>query len=82
METSESFCFGILLAAIYSSPQDIGNQLAEVILQQGDAPEIDWDIRYPKYFSISVNPHVARSLSIQIPEDSQTIRTLIMDAEK
>lgn len=59
------------LAAVFSTPQQIGKQLAETIL--GMLPGKGWDLpspAYPKYFSIKTNASVARSLDIAMPGDT------------
>ncbi len=70
------------LAAVYSTPENISLQLAEIIGREFSGQEIPNKVIYPKYFSVSVNSQVARSLAIQVPAESDKIETLIRDAEK
>jgi len=59
------------LVAIYSTPQQIGQQVAEILqrmlatrLAEMPAPA------YPKYFTVKTNSSVARSLDIDVPNDA------------
>ncbi|NVK40098.1 MAG: hypothetical protein HWE39_02565 [Oceanospirillaceae bacterium] len=57
------------LAAVYTTPQQLGRQAGELLraLQRGEAltaPE------FPRYFSVSTNPVVARSLALQLPDET------------
>ena len=65
--------------AVYSSPEQMGQQAAEMAVQSllgNPLPEA----RHPAYFSVSVNPHVARSLSIDLP-DAATLEAQIRRQE-
>lgn len=56
------------MVSIYSSPAQIGRQSGEIAARTlaGDKlPRLQW----AKYFSVSVNSHVARSLGIEVPEE-------------
>ena len=69
-------------AAVYSTPDNIGHQIAEIIDSFFRDQAIPKQIIYPQYFSVSINSRVARSLAIQIPAESDTIERLIREAEK
>ena len=59
------------LAAVFSTPQQIGRQLAEII--QNILPGKNWDLPppvYPKYFTINTNASVARALEINVPGEA------------
>jgi putative ABC transport system substrate-binding protein len=65
------------LVAVYSTPEDIARHLADFTtqylstgLQTLPKPE------YPKYFSVSVNRSVARSLDISLPEERELIQLI------
>lgn len=65
------------LASVYTSPADIGHHAAEIAAQylisgaQGlPAPD------HPRYFSIAVNPQVARSLNIDMPDAIELAKRL------
>jgi ABC-type uncharacterized transport system substrate-binding protein len=60
------------LASVYSSPEDIGKHAGELIsswLKNGD--ENLWQPQYPRYYTLSTNPAVARSLGITLPSESK-----------
>jgi putative ABC transport system substrate-binding protein len=63
------------LCSIYSTPKQIGRQAGEILLKalSGDPVRLPAP-QYPKYFSISVNTHVARSLGISLPDEQTLIR--------
>ncbi len=70
------------IAAIYSSPQQIGTHLGELLYgvvaaRSEDLPESS----HAKYFSISVNRGVAKSLDISLPSEENILQT-IEEAEK
>lgn len=68
---------GALIAA-YSTPEDIARHLAEYTnryLNSG-AGKLPGPI-YPKYFSVSVNHSVARSLGISLPDETDIIRQML-----
>ena len=59
------------LVAIYSTPQQIGQQVAEILQRMlatryGELPAP----AYPKYFTVKTNSSVARSLDIDVPSDA------------
>jgi putative tryptophan/tyrosine transport system substrate-binding protein len=58
------------LAAVYSTPEQIGNHAGEWLLRAGAGGK--WTLsapQYPRYFSVAVNREVSRSLDIQVDED-------------
>jgi ABC-type uncharacterized transport system substrate-binding protein len=70
------------LAAIYSTPENIADQLAELTAQSLSAAGAVKQIISPKYFSVSINSRVARSLGVQLKLDSDKLAQLIRDAEQ
>jgi ABC-type uncharacterized transport system substrate-binding protein len=63
------------LVSLYSTPEQIGRQAGEAAasaLNGGRLPALQW----PKYFSVSVNSHVARSLGIDTPSEEALSREL------
>jgi len=59
------------LVAVYSTPQQIGQQVAETIHRM--LPVRHWELpppAYPKYFTIKTNSSVARSLDIDVPSEA------------
>jgi len=60
------------IASVYSSPENIGRHAAELIaswLKNNDSSI--WNPQYPRYYTISTNPAVARSLGISLPEEKE-----------
>lgn len=65
------------LAAVYSTPAQIGHDAAEMTLAARSA---GWRLpapRYPASFTVSVNRQVAQSLGLKLPEDEQLQQTLV-----
>ena len=58
------------IAAIYSSPEQISIQTANISSHFFNTNKFDKKIYYPSDFSISLNHKVARSMSIRLPESS------------
>lgn len=59
------------LVAVYSTPQQIGQQVAETIQRMLSARH--WELpppAYPKYFTVKTNSSVARSLDIDVPSEA------------
>lgn len=68
------------LAAVYSRPEQIGQQAAEVVQRLLAAKAAGLPSgQYPKYFNVSVNYQVARSLGIRI-EEEQVLADMIKRA--
>ncbi|MHB1247177.1 MAG: ABC transporter substrate-binding protein [Sulfuriferula sp.] len=71
---SEALVRAGAIMALYSKPQQIGYQAAEVVSHSIGAslpaPQ------YPKYFTVSINQQVARSLNILVPDEMVLQRTL------
>lgn len=58
------------LAAVYSSPQDIGRDTGETASRWLSHSNSSLQpARYPAYFSLRTNPSVARALGIQLPSE-------------
>lgn len=63
------------LISLYSTPAQIGRQTGEIAaktLTGAKLPSLQW----PKYFSISINRHVARSLGIEVPPEETLLRKM------
>ena len=55
------------LAAVYSTPQQIGRQVGEHLAGLGDKGGVSMPTpRYPKYFTVEVNQQVAQSLGLTV----------------
>lgn len=57
------------IMALYSKPAQIGYQAAEVAMRSLHTGTLAAP-QYPKYFTVSVNQQVARSLNISVPDES------------
>ncbi|GAB4361162.1 MAG: hypothetical protein Kow006_31670 [Gammaproteobacteria bacterium] len=65
------------VAAVYSSPDDIGLDISEQaldVLLNAELPS--FGSRPPKYFSVSVNNRVSRALGLKIPTKETLLRSL------
>lgn len=63
------------LAAVYSTPAQLGRQTGEIAsrwLADGSLPRP----QFPRYFSVSVNDTVARSLDIRLPDEAAILQRL------
>ncbi|MES9900135.1 MAG: ABC transporter substrate binding protein [Sedimenticola sp.] len=73
------------IAAVYSSPEDIGHHLADTIntmYQEGIEPTLHSHLsEHPKYFSVDVNKRVSRSLGINLPSNKEIIKILSVKGE-
>lgn len=75
---SSAFVGAGALAAIYSTPQQIARQVAELIMTNGinlPPPE------HPNQFSIAINRSVAEALNLQLAEESEIRRVLLQGKE-
>lgn len=63
------------LAAVHSTPEQIGRQTGETIQASIDKQRLPMP-EYPKYFSVATNENAAQSLRIQIPSERELIRLL------
>jgi putative ABC transport system substrate-binding protein len=65
------------LAAVHSTPAEIGRQLAEILPFITGKSAIRLPApQYPKYFSVSVNSHVAQSLGIVLDDEETLVHKL------
>ena len=68
------------LMSLYSTPEQIARQTTDVIA--GWLRDRTWPApRHPRYFTVSVNTHVARSLGLRI-DDGEVLRDRLMRQEK
>ena len=78
---SQSYVEAGALAAIYSTPEQIGTQAARLIktmVRNGI-----WTLpkpHYPENFSVKINRNVARSLGLVVPEEALALQQLIATA--
>lgn len=65
------------LAAVYSTPEQIGRELGELVTQWAQAGGRDLPApRYPRYFSVTVNHQVASSLGLSIESEERLTQRL------
>ena len=65
------------MVSLYSTPAQIGRQAAELIGKLLESSQIHLpNPVYPRYFSVSVNQQVARSLGFDLPSESELERKL------
>lgn len=70
------------LAAVYSTPQQIGRQIGDELLQMRQRGSNTLPpARYPRYFAVEINERVARSLGIMIAHTS-TLQTQLEQTEE
>ncbi len=75
---SASYVKAGALSAVYSSPEDIGKNIAEMVfdfIKNNNLPTPS----YPKHFSVSVNQTVAHSLGLTTPSE-QSLKKLLMES--
>ena len=81
---SQAFVDAGAIAAVYSTPSQIGSEAGEIIARALSTPGTGEDdfsgVRYPKYFTVGTNHSVARSLGIQLP-DGTTLATELLRLE-
>jgi len=70
---SENYVKAGAIIAVYSTPEQIGRQAAEMAAAFQDAGTLPTP-HYPKYFSVAVNYQVARSLGMSLA-DEQTLHS-------
>ena len=66
---SEEFVHAGALAAVYSTPQDIGRQAGELIGAYLETGRFDGASGFPAYFRVSVNRNVAGLLGLDLASD-------------
>ncbi len=76
---SPSYTNAGALAAVYSTPEQIGRQLAREIKMIYEAPEKELPgPKYPDYFSITINKQIAHSLRINLVDERTLEQKLMM----
>ncbi len=77
---SQSYVRAGALAAVYSTTKQLAKQAAEIAIKTQAAPGLLPPPQAPRYFSISVNYQVARSLNITVADEENAYKKLL-DAE-
>lgn len=74
---SQAYVNAGALLAVYSTPAQIGQQAAELLLQLPHNSGVSLPApQYPKYFSVGVNLQVARSMGIAVEPESVLLERL------
>jgi len=69
---SESYIDAGALLALYSSPEQLGRQSAEVaVCYLQDRPDDAGVVSYARYFSVGVNNTIARQMRISLPKPAE-----------
>ena len=78
MGFSQSLSEAGALASVYTAPEQIGRQLAELIVEATNAkPFRSGKLIYPRYFKVYVNRQVARSLELDVASDNWLQQQLV-----
>lgn len=72
---SPSYVKAGALASVYSVPEQIGQQAADIIQQWSPGRPLP-PPQPPRYFSVGTNPHVARSLGITMDDEATVSKSL------
>lgn len=76
---SQSYVNAGALLAVYSTPEQIAQQAAELVLRLGISGGVALPApQYPKYFSVGVNIQVARSMGISVEPGNALLERLLM----
>ena len=78
---SKAYVTAGALAAVFSTPQQIARQAAELILALDPGQAALPSVSHPRYFSVAVNHQVARSLGIEIRDESALTELLRSEEE-
>jgi putative ABC transport system substrate-binding protein len=71
------------LVSIFSSPEQIGQQTAEIALKVLANGVVKLPpAQFPKHYSISINEHVARSLGLELPPESILLEQIQEEGER
>ena len=73
---SKAYLKGGALAALYSSPANVGRQTAELLLNSLQSPDVESGAHMPAYFSIDFNDSVAAFFDLDIESEDFYIKKL------
>lgn len=74
---SEAYVEAGALMSLYSTPEQIGRQAGEWIVEAPRPSGLRLPVAsFPKYFTVRSNPRVARSLALDLPPDRQLMQRL------
>jgi putative ABC transport system substrate-binding protein len=78
---SQAYVTAGALAAVYTSPEDIARQAAEITSNYPDRQSALPPPQPPRYFSVGINRQVARSLNINIQDTEALTNDLIKEEQ-
>jgi len=78
---SQAYVTAGALAAVYSSPENIARQAAEITRNYPDRQSTLPSPQPPRYFSVGINRQVARSLNIDIQDSESLTKDLIKEEQ-
>lgn len=79
---TESYVRAGALLAVYSTLEQLGQQVGELIKTAvRSSPVTLPPSQFPKYFSVTINRQVARSLGLTLPKDAE-LHTQLLDLEE
>lgn len=80
---SESYARAGALLAVFSSPEQMAQQVSEIVRRAIQNPAAALPPpQYPKYFSVTINRQVARSFGLTLPSDAELHTQLLHLEEK
>lgn len=74
---SQSYVRAGALAAVYSNTKQLAKQAAEIAIKTQAAPGLLPPPQTPKYFSVSINYQVARSLNVHVVDENNIYEKLL-----
>lgn len=70
------------LVSIFSSPDQIGQQAVELALKALSNGVVKLpSAQFPRYYSVSINEHVARSLGLELPAEATLLKRMLEGPE-
>lgn len=77
---SQAYVKAGALGAVYSSPGQVGQQAAEIVMVYSAGRGLP-PPQYPKYFAVSINYQVARSMGIEVENEAVLYDRLMRNGE-
>jgi ABC-type uncharacterized transport system substrate-binding protein len=74
---SQSYVRAGAIAAVYSTSKQLAKQAAEIAIKSQQAPSELPPPQMPKYFSITLNYQVARSLNIPLMDEDEILKKML-----
>lgn len=74
---SQAYVTAGAIASVYTAPEDAAHQVGDWLASQQGAGHVDLPVaEAPRYFSVAVNRHVARSLMYPVPDESTLVEAI------